>query len=76
MRVDLSYVEVFESNEIDFDKRITFIFGKNGTGKSRITDELRKLSVEYEVSAFQGFSMLLMRINGLMLLSLVKKMQQ
>ena len=32
MILDLSSVEVFESDEIDFDKKITFIFGKNGTG--------------------------------------------
>jgi predicted ATPase len=42
MIIDLSGVEVFDSEEIDFDKRNTFVFGKNGTGKSTITEELRK----------------------------------
>lgn len=70
MIIDLSGVEVFDSNEIDFDKRITFIFGKNGTGKSTITGELRKLSSIYEVSAFQGFSNLIdenKRLNAVVL---------
>ena len=33
MVLDLSSIEVFEEDQIDFDKRVTFIFGKNGTGK-------------------------------------------
>lgn len=59
MKIDLSEVEVFDSNKIDFDRKITFIFGKNGTGKSTITEELRKLKPEYDVFAFQGFSNIL-----------------
>ena len=54
MIIDLSTVEVFDSNELEFDKRITFIFGKNGTGKSTLTEELKNLSAaEYEVSTFR-----------------------
>lgn len=56
MIIDLSAVEVFDSNEIDFDRKITFVYGKNGTGKSTLTEELKKLSSDYDVSAFQGFS--------------------
>lgn len=56
MIIDLSAVEVFDSNEIDFDRKITFVYGKNGTGKSTLTEELKKLSSAYDVSAFQGFS--------------------
>ncbi|MDO4189721.1 MAG: hypothetical protein Q4D29_12120 [Lachnospiraceae bacterium] len=29
MIIDLSTVEVFDSNELEFDKRVTFIFGKS-----------------------------------------------
>lgn len=70
MIIDLSEVEVFDSNEIDFDKKITFVFGKNGTGKSTITGELRKLLPTYEVSVFQGFSNLIdenKRLNAVVL---------
>lgn len=70
MIIDLSGVEVFDSDQIDFDKRITFVFGKNGTGKSTITEEIRKLSPDYEVSAFQGFSNLIdenKRLNAVVL---------
>lgn len=56
MRIDVSDLDIFSQDEINFDKKITFIFGKNGTGKSTIARELRKLSSEYDVSVFQGFS--------------------
>lgn len=56
MKIDLSSVNVFEDNELELDKKITFIFGKNGTGKSTITEEIKKLNSDYEVSAFQGFN--------------------
>lgn len=55
MKVDLSTADVFEDNELDLDKKITFIFGKNGTGKSTIAKEIKKLNSDYEVSIFQGF---------------------
>lgn len=70
MIIDLSTVEVFDSNELVFDKRITFIFGKNGTGKSTLTEEFKKLSAEYEVSTFQGFLNLIdenKRLNAVVL---------
>ena len=71
MIIDLSTVEVFDSNELEFDKRITFIFGKNGTGKSTLTEELKNLSAaEYEVSTFQGFLNLIdenKRLNAVVL---------
>jgi wobble nucleotide-excising tRNase len=56
MKIDLSGVDIFESDELELDKKITFIFGKNGTGKSTITEEFRKLDSDYEVSIFQGFN--------------------
>ena len=56
MKIDLSSVNIFEDNELESDKKITFIFGKNGTGKSTITEEIKKLNSNYEVSIFQGFN--------------------
>lgn len=41
MVLDLSSIEVFEEDQIDFDKRVTFIFGKNGTGKTTIAEEMK-----------------------------------
>lgn len=46
----------FESDELDINKRITFICGKNGTGKSTLTDIIiRRQCGEYDVCIFQGF---------------------
>lgn len=56
MKIDLSAVDIFEDNELELDKKITFVFGKNGTGKSTITEEIKKLNYEYDVSVFQGFN--------------------
>lgn len=59
MKIDLSSIDVFKENEIDFDKKITFIFGKNGTGKSTLANEIKKLDYKYDVSIFQGFENLI-----------------
>jgi cation transport ATPase len=70
MEIDLSSLDIFESNKINFDKKITFIFGKNGTGKSTITKEIKKLTTSYEISIFQGFSDLIdenKRLNAVIL---------
>lgn len=69
MKIDLSAVEVFADNEIEFDKGITFIFGKNGTGKSTIANRLKN-ECDYEVSVFQGFSNIIddnKRLNAVVL---------
>lgn len=55
MKIDLSTTGIFEDSELELDKKITFVFGKNGTGKSTITGEIRKLDSAYDVSIFQGF---------------------
>ena len=70
MRIDLASVDVFKENELDLDRKITFIFGKNGTGKSTITNEIRKLSQAYDISVFQGFSNIIdenKRLNAVVL---------
>lgn len=56
MKIDLSMVDIFEDSELELDKKITFIFGKNGTGKSTFTEEIKKMTSDYEVSVFQGFN--------------------
>ena len=56
MVLDLSSIEVFEEDQIGFDKRVTFIFGKNGTGKTTIAEEMKKLTPGYDVMTFQGFA--------------------
>ena len=33
MKIDLSSVNIFEDNELELDKKITFIFGKKWNGK-------------------------------------------
>lgn len=54
MNVDLSEVSVFESNELVLEKSLTFIFGRNGTGKSTLTNKLKEIS-DYETHIFDGF---------------------
>ena len=42
MKVDLSNEELFYEDEINFDKNLNFVFGKNGTGKSTLTKLLKE----------------------------------
>lgn len=46
---------LFEDDELDINKRITFIYGKNGTGKSTLTNIIRRQCCDYDVRIFQGF---------------------
>ena len=54
MTIDLSNVNVFESNELELNTTLTFIYGRNGTGKSTLTGELKKKD-EFDVRVFDGF---------------------
>lgn len=54
MNIDLSSVDVFESNELILNNSVTLIFGRNGTGKSTLTNELGKIS-DFETHVFNGF---------------------
>lgn len=57
MELDLSTNKLFNADTITFDKRLNFIYGKNGTGKSTITKLMLKecSTDDMSVFAFQGF---------------------
>jgi cation transport ATPase len=56
MKIDLSNEELFYENEINFEKNLNFVFGKNGTGKSTLTKLLKEYGEQdYDVRVFQGF---------------------
>lgn len=55
MKIDLSDINIFDENSIDINKKTCFIFGNNGTGKSTLTNHLKKSLRELDVRVFQGF---------------------
>lgn len=57
MELDLSTNKLFNADTITFNKRLNFIYGKNGTGKSTITKLMLKECGTDDISvfAFQGF---------------------
>lgn len=70
MKIDLGNEIFFEENEIIFDKRINFVFGKNGTGKSTITELIKEQALDYDIRIFQGFEGILgdnRRLNAVVL---------
>ncbi|MDU8923356.1 AAA family ATPase [Pasteurellaceae bacterium LIM206] len=57
MNIDLSNENLFIEDEISFDKKNNFIFGKNGCGKSTITRLIKEQQCSnYDVRVFQGFN--------------------
>lgn len=55
MELDLSGIDLFDADKIIFDKRKTYIYGPNGTGKTTISNQIKKMSNDYDVYVFQGF---------------------
>ncbi|CAL7874272.1 AAA family ATPase [Fusobacterium necrophorum] len=55
MKIDLSKKDVFEDKELEINRNITFIFGKNGTGKSTIAKLIEEQEKGYDVRIFNGF---------------------
>lgn len=61
MKLDLKNEELFKEDEINFDKKVNFVYGKNGTGKSTITRLLKEQfgsDEKYDIRIFQGFDSL------------------
>ncbi|MFD0965959.1 AAA family ATPase [Seminibacterium arietis] len=60
IKLDLTKTRIFGQDELIIDKKLTFIFGKNGTGKSTLTSLFKSQMKEsqmkdFDVSCFQGF---------------------
>lgn len=55
MEINLTSENVFVENSITFDKKINFVFGKNGTGKSTIAKLIKDQIHDYDTRVFQGF---------------------
>jgi len=53
--LDLNEYELFEEKSLVTDKRLTFIYGKNGTGKSTLASIIKSQEKNYNVHIFQGF---------------------
>ncbi|WP_101775674.1 AAA family ATPase [Pasteurella oralis] len=65
MIIDLAGNDLFNSNEIKFDQKVNFIFGKNGCGKSTITKLVKEQCNNYDVRIFQGFESVVSANNSL-----------
>jgi len=60
MRLDLTNSSLFRDDELNLDKDINFIFGKNGTGKSTITSLIEDTKgTVFDIRVFQGFESVL-----------------
>lgn len=59
LKIDLSkHPDIFTQNNREFiiDKKVNFVFGKNGTGKTTIADEIdSQLSDQFDVYVFKDF---------------------
>ncbi len=59
LRICLSHhADKFDENShaLVFDKQVNFVYGKNGTGKTTIADEIfKQLSSDYDVCIFKDF---------------------
>lgn len=65
MIIYLTGNNLFNFNEINFDKKVNFIFGKNGCGKSTITKLVKEQCNNYDVRIFQGFESVVSANNSL-----------
>ena len=60
MKIDLSNVPLYVEDELNLNKRVTYFYGGNGTGKSTITKLLRaQCSGKYDTRIFQEFDYLI-----------------
>ncbi|MDY5132996.1 AAA family ATPase [Actinotignum urinale] len=57
LRINLSNENLYEADEFVIDKKCTFIFGNNGTGKSTLSEFIKtQFRDEYDVRLFNGFN--------------------
>ncbi len=57
MRIDLRNDSLYDAEEVNLPNKITYVFGKNGTGKSTFTKLIKEqYSNDRDVRIFQGFS--------------------
>lgn len=80
MEVDLSTNKLFRTEKILLDKKLNFIYGKNGSGKSSLTklllDEYNSDNIK--VVAFQGFESIIGEndiLNALFLERIIRKLK-
>lgn len=55
MKLNLYAESLFECEELEINKKITFVYGKNGTGKSTLAKLIEEQGNNYDVRIFQGF---------------------
>ena len=53
--LDLKNEGLFINDELELTTNISFLYGKNGTGKSTLTSLFREQISDYDVRVFQGF---------------------
>lgn len=54
MKIDLSNVTLFDSDILEINKPVNFIFGKNGTGKSTLSRLIKEQNPDKDVRIFHG----------------------
>lgn len=53
--LDLTGCDIFLDESLVIDKSVSFIFGKNGTGKTTLAYLFQEQSEDYDFRCFQGF---------------------
>jgi len=70
MQLNLQEMPLYEADFFDVEKKITFVYGKNGTGKSTLVRLIKEQCQEYDVRIFRGFEDVLdenKRLNAVVL---------
>lgn len=55
MIIDLKEDNLYIQDEIDFDKKVSFVFGRNGTGKTKLAKLIKEQNTDRDVRLFSGF---------------------
>ncbi len=54
--MEVTLTDLFECKSLSLDKKLNFIFGKNGTGKSTLTNLINEqFKKTYDIRIFNGF---------------------